>query len=47
MLAIAAIGMRTPLKELTVLGIKPVVLMVAETVFLAGIIAIMMKMFVI
>ena len=46
-LAIAAIGMRTSLKELTVLGIKPVMLMVAETVFLAGIIAIMMKMFVI
>ena len=46
-LAIAAIGMRTSLKELTVLGLKPVMLMVAETVFLAGIIAIMMKMFVI
>ena len=47
MLAIAAIGMRTPLKELTVLDIKPVMLMVAETVFLAGIIAIMLKMFMI
>jgi uncharacterized integral membrane protein (TIGR00698 family) len=46
-LAISAIGMRTSLKELTVLGMKPVVLMVAETVFLAGIIAIMMKMFVV
>lgn len=46
-LAIAAISMRTSLKELTVLGLKPVMLMVAETVFLAGIIAIMMKMFVI
>ena len=40
-------GMRTSLKELTVLGMKPVMLMVAETVFLAGIIAIMMKLFVI
>ena len=46
-LAIAAIGMRTSLKELTVLGLKPVMLMLAETVFLAGIIAIMMKLFVI
>lgn len=46
-LAISAIGMRTSLKELTVLGMKPVMLMVAETVFLAGIIAIMMKLFVI
>ena len=46
-LAISAIGMRTSLKELTVLGMKPVVLMVAETVFLAGIIALMMKLLVI
>ena len=46
-LAISAIGMRTSLKELTVLGMKPVMLMVAETVFLAGIMAIMMKLFVI
>ena len=43
-LAISAIGMRTSLKELTVLGMKPVMLMVAETVFLAGIIAVMMKL---
>ena len=41
--AIAAIGMRTSLKELTVLGLRPVLLMVAETVFLAGIIIGMMK----
>ena len=46
-LAISAIGMRTSLKELTVLGMKPVLLMVAETVFLAGIIALMMKLLVI
>lgn len=46
-LAISAIGMRTSLRELTVLGMKPVMLMLAETVFLAGIIAIMMKLFVI
>ena len=43
--AISAIGMRTSLKELTVLGLKPVLLMVAETVFLAGIIIGMMKLF--
>jgi len=42
--AISAIGMRTSLKELTVLGLKPVLLMVAETVFLAGIIIGMMKL---
>ena len=41
--AIAAIGMRTSLKELTVLGLRPVLLMVAETLFLAGIIIGMMK----
>ena len=42
--AIAAIGMRTSLKELTVLGVKPVLLMVAETAFLAGIIIGMIKL---
>ncbi|MBL8525184.1 MAG: putative sulfate exporter family transporter [Betaproteobacteria bacterium] len=42
--AIAAIGMKTSLKELTVLGLKPVLLMVAETLFLAGIIIGMMKL---
>ena len=43
--AISAIGMRTSLRELTVLGMRPVMLMVAETMFLASIIAIMMKLF--
>ena len=33
--AIAAIGMKTQLKELSTVGIKPVLLMVGETVFLA------------
>jgi uncharacterized integral membrane protein (TIGR00698 family) len=42
-IAIAAIGMKTSLKELTVLGMKPVLLMVAETLFLAGVIVGMMK----
>jgi uncharacterized membrane protein YadS len=41
--AISAIGMRTSLKELTVLGIRPVMLMVAETLFLAGFIIAIMK----
>ena len=47
MLAISAIGMRTSLKELTVLGMRPIMLMLAETVFLAGIIAIVMKLFIV
>ena len=46
-LAISAIGMRTSLKELTVLGMRPIMLMLAETVFLAGIIAIVMKLFIV
>jgi uncharacterized integral membrane protein (TIGR00698 family) len=33
--AIAAIGMKTQLRELSTVGIKPIVLMVGETVFLA------------
>ncbi len=33
--AIAAIGMKTQLKELSTVGIKPIVLMIGETVFLA------------
>jgi uncharacterized integral membrane protein (TIGR00698 family) len=34
--AIAAIGMKTQLKELTTVGLKPVLLMLAETAFLAA-----------
>jgi len=34
--AIAGIGMKTQLKELATVGIKPVILMVGETVFLAA-----------
>ena len=41
--AIAAIGMRTSLKDLAALGWRPVALMIAETLFLAGIIVVMMK----
>lgn len=32
--SIAALGMKTQLKELAAVGIKPIVLMVGETVFL-------------
>lgn len=41
--AIAAIGMNTQLKELVVLGWRPVILIVAETAFLAGIIIVAMR----
>jgi uncharacterized integral membrane protein (TIGR00698 family) len=41
--AIAAIGMRTSLKDLAATGWRPLALMIAETVFLAGIIILMMK----
>jgi uncharacterized integral membrane protein (TIGR00698 family) len=37
--AIAAIGMKTSLKELSVVGLRPVVLMVLQTVMLAAIVA--------
>jgi uncharacterized membrane protein YadS len=36
--AIAGIGMKTQLKELARVGLKPVVLMVGETVFLMGLV---------
>ena len=37
-IAISALGMKTQLKELTSVGIKPVALMVGETVFLAALV---------
>lgn len=39
--AISAIGMKTQLKELASVGIKPIVLMVGETVFLAALVLFM------
>jgi len=36
LLAIAALGVRTSLKEVLTIGIKPVMLLVGETVFLAS-----------
>ncbi len=37
-IAMSAIGMKTQLKQLAAVGLKPVLLMVAETVFLAGLV---------
>lgn len=34
--AIAGLGMKTQLRELAAVGLKPVLLMVGETLFLAG-----------
>jgi uncharacterized integral membrane protein (TIGR00698 family) len=36
--AIAALGMKTQLKELAAVGIKPIALMIGETVFLAALV---------
>lgn len=41
--AIAAIGMKTQLKELSTVGIKPIVLMVGETIFLAVVVLLMLR----
>jgi uncharacterized integral membrane protein (TIGR00698 family) len=41
--AIAAIGMKTQLKELSTVGIKPVVLMVGETIFLAVLVLLLLR----
>ena len=41
-IAISALGMKTQLKELASVGIKPIVLMVGETVFLAALVAAML-----
>ena len=42
-IAISALGMKTQLKELASVGIKPVALMVGETVFLAALVLIALK----
>jgi uncharacterized membrane protein YadS len=41
--AIAAIGMKSRLGELASVGNKPVLLMVGETVFLAGLVPVLMR----
>ncbi len=42
-IAISALGMKTQLKELANVGFKPIVLMVGETVFLAGLVIAMLR----
>ena len=42
-IAIAGIGMKTQLKELAAVGIKPLVLMIGETVFLAALVVLLMR----
>ena len=44
MAAIAAIGMKTQLKDLANVGWKPIALMVGETAFLAAIVWAMLKL---
>ena len=43
MAAIADIGMKRQLKELATVGIKPVVLVLAETAFLAALVLALMR----
>jgi uncharacterized integral membrane protein (TIGR00698 family) len=42
-IAISALGMKTQLKELASVGIKPIALMVGETVFLAALVLVLMR----
>lgn len=42
-IAISALGMKTQLKELAAVGIKPIALMVGETVFLAALVMLLMR----
>ncbi|MNF47416.1 hypothetical protein D3C84_286180 [compost metagenome] len=41
-IAISALGMKTQLKELASVGIKPILLMVGETVFLVALVLAML-----
>jgi uncharacterized integral membrane protein (TIGR00698 family) len=41
--AIAGIGMKTQLKDLATVGLKPVLLMLGETAFLAGLVLVLMR----
>jgi uncharacterized membrane protein YadS len=42
-IAISALGMKTQLKELASVGVKPIALMVGETVFLAGLVMLLLR----
>ena len=39
LLAIAALGIRTSMREVMTIGVKPVLLIVGETLFIAGLVA--------
>jgi uncharacterized integral membrane protein (TIGR00698 family) len=41
--AISALGMKTQLKELAAVGIKPILLMVGETIFLAALVLVLLR----
>jgi uncharacterized membrane protein YadS len=41
-ISISALGMKTQLKELASIGIKPILLMVGETVFLVGLVLLLL-----
>jgi uncharacterized integral membrane protein (TIGR00698 family) len=41
-ISISALGMKTQLKELATIGIKPILLMVGETVFLVGLVLLLL-----
>ena len=43
MAAISGIGMKTQLKELAAVGLKPVVLMLGETLFLAALVLALLR----
>jgi uncharacterized membrane protein YadS len=40
--AISALGMKTQLKELAAVGIKPILLMIGETVFLVALVLLLL-----
>ncbi|MCY1461943.1 hypothetical protein D9M71_796610 [compost metagenome] len=42
--AISALGMKIQLKELATVGLKPIVLMVGETVFLLGLVLLLIRL---
>ena len=43
MAAIAAIGMKTQWRDVVTVGLKPIVLMVGETIFLAALVLAMVR----
>jgi uncharacterized membrane protein YadS len=43
MIAISALGMKTHLKELLTAGLRPVLLMLGETIFLVGLVLLALR----